>query len=73
MSSDQLPPLFELNEINTLHISILFSFKGSQTLTSHFFRYTLLVFFVFFYSCLNYLWHTLNGVLKTFLKDFGPY
>ncbi len=46
------------------------------TLTGHFIRYTLLVpewtpFCL--KNCNNYLWHRLNKVFETFLRDFGPY
>ncbi len=47
-----------------------------SALTGHFIRYTLLVpgwtpFCL--QNCLNSSWHRFNKVLKTFLRDFGPY
>ncbi len=48
----------------------------THTLTDHFNRYTLLVpdwTHFCLQNCLNSLWHRLNKVLETFLRDFGPY
>ncbi len=48
----------------------------THTLTGHFIRYTLLVPDLTRFclqNCLNSSWHIFNNMLKTFLRDFGPY
>ncbi len=50
--------------------------EWEYTLTGHFIRYTLLLpgwTHVCLQNCLNSSWHRFNEVLKTFLRDFGPY
>ncbi len=50
--------------------------EPKNTLTGHFIRYTFLVMGwspFCLQNCLNYSWHRLNTVLKTFLRNVGPY
>ncbi len=60
---------------NCLYIYI-YIYIYIHSLTGYFIRYTLLVLGwtpFCLQSCLNSSWHRFNKVLKTFLRDWGPY